>query len=633
MNSRFSWLLGLSLAAPAFSPALAQGVDLAEVDRFVTAQMKRFDVPGVALAIVKDGKVVLTKGYGVRDTTSSVAVNADTLFAIGSVSKSFTALGVMRQVEQGALNLDTPINTYLPTLKFSDARQGAKVTLRHLLSMTSGLPRADNEWAMGRTITTRAQMLETITRIPFTHDPGTEFQYCNQNFVAAGAALEAVTKQSWEAYTKANVFAPLGMNRSVFEYSDAVKDGNVAAGYTTASDGVRNLPAFDRLVIAGPAGSIHSSANDMARYLIFQLGDGRVGSDRLLSADGMKTMHDAQVSISSDFAPLMPGQVFPAYGLGWFSSEYRGVKIVEHGGNIDGFTADAALVPQHGLGVVLLTNLNGANEFTATTRLGLTERFLNMQPRNDFASASYPRLKTALEATKTYRANPADLQALEGNYTLVTGESVRVYLDAEKLMVEVNGAGFELKPISPTKFIVDAQGTLVELEFQPAANGVVWLYQDGVVAGVRVPAPNSSVPSSPTELRDPQGRFSATLPAGQVSTQNANGFSVVEYKNPDAVFVLTSGNALTSLPASVTALLRQLDPSFNLEPTRTDVLPALNGIVWTQLLYTLPGNQTLAVLATQRGNRVYLIAVQTETRNLNAVASLLQQIASSYKIL
>ncbi|NJK43030.1 MAG: beta-lactamase family protein [Pleurocapsa sp. SU_196_0] len=358
-----------------------------------------------------------------------------------------------------------------------------------------------------------------------------------------------------------------------------------------------------------------------------------MGGERLLSTNGMKTMHDAQVSISSDFAPLMPGQAFPAYGLGWFSSEYRGVKIVEHGGNIDGFTADAAFVPQHGLGVVLLTNLNSANEFTTTTRLGLTERFLNLQPRNDFASASYPRLKAALETAKTYRANPADLLALEGNYTLVTGESVRVYLDAEKLMVEVSGTRFEMKPVSPTKFILDAQGTSVEIEFQPAASGVVWLYQDGVVAGVRVPTPNSGVPSSPTELRDAQGRFSANLPAGQVSTQNANGFSVVEYKNPDAVFVLTSGNALTSLTSSVTALLRQLDPSFNLEPTRTDVLPALNGIVWTQLLYTLPGNQTLAVLATQRGNRVYLIAVQTETRNLNAVAPLLQQIASSYKIL
>jgi CubicO group peptidase (beta-lactamase class C family) len=620
-------LLGLTLPS-----AWAQGIDTAEMDRFITAQMKRFDVPGVGLAVVKDGKVVYTKGYGVRDLKTNTPVTADTLFAIGSSSKSFTSLGVMQQVDAGKLNLDAPINTYLPNLKFSDATRGAKVTLRSLLSMTSGLPRADLQWAFDESVNTRAKMLETIQNIAFTDDPGKVFQYCNQNFVAAGAALEAITGQSWEAYTKANIFAPLGMTRSVFEFTDAVKDGNYAAGHGVTLNGVKDVPAFDRLVIAGPAGSIHSSASDMARYVAFQLGNGESSGKRLVSKKQLEAMHTQQIGIDEDFG--IPGVAFAGYGFGWFTGEYRGVKIVEHGGNIDGFTANMQILPEKGIGIVLLANMDSASDFGNATRFGIIERLVNLQPRNEFKNASYPAFKAKLEATRTYKPTLEALKSVEGHYALITGDTLTVRVKDGKLEAEQAGQTFPLVAASATDFFVDIGSSLIELEFRVSANGIVWLYQQGELIGVRLPSTTDTASSNAvSELRDPNGRFSLTLPAGQVAVNNTPTFSVVQYANPNAAFVFMAGDAKGALEASVEALVRQVDPTFNIKPTQTTKLPPLEGITWTQFIYPLPGGQTLAVLATQQGNTIYVIALQAKTSDLNALAGTLQQIASSYKIL
>jgi CubicO group peptidase (beta-lactamase class C family) len=179
-----------------------------EVDRLVNDAMKRHSVPGVGLAVVMDGKVIYTKGYGVRDTKTGATVNADTLFAIGSVSKSFTSLGAMQLVDAGKLSLSTKVNAVLPNLKFSDSSKGAQVTLQNLLSHSSGMPRADDLWYFDKSIKTREDMLGTVAKIPFNEPIGTSWQYCNQNFVIAGAMLEKTTGKSWEDYTKQNIFAP-----------------------------------------------------------------------------------------------------------------------------------------------------------------------------------------------------------------------------------------------------------------------------------------------------------------------------------------------------------------------------------------------------------------------------------------
>ncbi len=606
----------------------AQSLNTLEIDRLVSDAMKRYSVPGVGLAIVQDGKVVYTKGYGVRDTKTNLAVNADTLFSIGSVSKSFTSLGAMQLVDAGKLSLSTKVSTVLPNLKFSDSSKGATLTLQNLLSHTSGMNRGDDLWYFDKTIKTRADMLGTVVKIPFNEPIGTSFQYCNQNFVIAGAMLEKTTGKRWEDYTKQNIFAPLGMKRSVFEPTDALKDGNYAQGFQAGINGAEPIPVFDRYVIAGPAGSIISSASEMAKYTAFQLSNGMLNGKQLVSKNALEIMHSRQIEISG-FPSSTPGLAFPGYGLAWFNEEYRGVNIVEHGGNIDGFTAEVQLVPSKGLGVVILANLNGANDFTEELRLGITERALGMTPLSQFKSSA---LRAQLEAAKTFKPDLEVLRSLEGKYALVTGDSVVIGLKDGQLNLTQGAQTFPMIASSKTGFILNVMGSLEPLEFKIDPSGLVWVYQDGQVVGVRVPASSSTAPAS-SEFKNTASQYSFSLPTNLTLAQQTPNFSVFESATPAAAVIVATTKSQSDLEQSVKAVVNQFDPSFKQKPDNVRELPAINGVVWTQYLYQLPNDQILVALAARKAETAFVIVAQLKAADVNAFTPSLNQLLSSFKIL
>jgi CubicO group peptidase (beta-lactamase class C family) len=606
----------------------AQSLNTLEIDRFVSDAMKRHSVPGVGLAVVMDGKVVYTKGYGVRDTKTNAAVNADTLFSIGSVSKSFTSLGAMQLVDAGKLSLSTKVNSILPNLKFSDASKGATLTLQNLLSHTSGMNRADDLWYFDKTIQTREDMLNTVAKIPFNEPVGTSWQYCNQNFVIAGAMLEKTTGKTWEEYTKQNIFTPLNMERSVFETSDAVKDGNYASGFQLGINTTENMPAFDRMVIAGPAGSIISSASDMAQYAAFQLSNGIRNGKQLLSKTALETMHSRQIEISG-FPTSTPGLAFPSYGLAWFNEEYRGINIVEHGGNIDGFSAEVQLVPSKGFGVVILTNLNGANDFTNEVRIGITERALGMTPLSQFKPSGLSR---QLEAAKTFKPDLSVLKSLEGKYRLITGDSVVISLKDGQLNLTQGGQTFAMIPSSNTNFILNVMGSLVPLEFKIDPSGLVWVSQDAEVVGVRVPESSSAIPAS-SEFKNTANQYSFTLPTNLTLAQQTPNFNVFESSNPAAAVIVATTKTQADLELSVKAVVGQFDPSFKQKPDNIRELPPVNGIVWTQYLYQLPNDQILVALAAIKGDTAFVIVAQLKTADVGAFTPTINQLIRSFKIL
>ncbi len=462
--------------------AQAQNLNTLEIDDFVADAMKQHGVPGVGLAIIKDGKIIYTKGYGVRDTKTGVSVDANTLFAIGSVSKSFTALGAMQLVDAGKLSLETKVNAVLPNLKFSDTKQGAAITLQNLLSHTSGMPRADDLWYFDSTVKTRADMLSTVEKIPFSTPVGTTWQYNNQNFVIAGAMLEKTTNSTWENYTQQNIFVPLGMKRSIFKNEDAIKDGNYAQGFQVGLSGLDVTPVFSRMEIAGPAGSIISSASDMAQYAAFQLSKGIFNGKRIVSQNALKVMHSNQIAIPNSLLTL-PGLALPGYGLGWFNAEYRGAKFVQHSGNIDGFSATIHFVPAKRLGIVVLSNLNGANDFLDTINYGVTERVLGMTPRSQFQPNP---LLEQLAAAQTFKPELIALKTLEGKYALVSGSNTTISFKDGQLSLGQEGQTFVMTAISPTSFMVNIQGALILLEFQIDPSGMIWLLQNGQIIGVRI---------------------------------------------------------------------------------------------------------------------------------------------------
>jgi CubicO group peptidase (beta-lactamase class C family) len=210
------------LAAGAVSIAIAvvttshsvSAADFPAADALMSRLMSTDNVPGAALALIKDGRIVLERGYGFRDLATQAPVTTATLFNIGSISKSFTALGILQLVDQQRVELDTPVIKYLPDLRLSDPQAAQALTLRQLLSHSSGLP-ADEQWP-AQVPPTREGIVDEFASLPLTARPGTRFQYCSRCIVLAAYVLERITGGSWEAYTRAHIFEPLGMTTASF---------------------------------------------------------------------------------------------------------------------------------------------------------------------------------------------------------------------------------------------------------------------------------------------------------------------------------------------------------------------------------------------------------------------------------
>src|SRR5258708_26545778 len=197
-------------------PIRAQALDFQQIDAYITNLMQMYQVPGTAIALVKDGQVVYAKGYGVRNVETGQPVTENTLFAIGSISKSFTALAISQLADAGKIDLDRTVASYLPGFALSDSTATQALTVRELLSQTSGLPRVDDMWLPGAPASHR-QIVQDLTRVKLTAQPGVLFQYSNQNYVLLGYLLEQIVGQTWGSYVQQHILTPLRMNASDFD--------------------------------------------------------------------------------------------------------------------------------------------------------------------------------------------------------------------------------------------------------------------------------------------------------------------------------------------------------------------------------------------------------------------------------
>ncbi len=330
------------------------------------------DVPGAALALIKGSEVVLEKSYGFRDLDRRAPVTAQTLFNIGSISKSFTALGIAQLIDQHKLDLDTPIIGYAPDLRLGEPQLARTLTLRQLLSHASGLP-SDEQWP-SRVPPSRQGIIREFATTPSTAQPGTRFQYCSRCIVLAASILERVGGETWEAYTRAHIFAPLGMTSASFGPAGLERSSDGALPYQ--HDSVRGqvqVPwrRLEYLDPLDPAGGINASIADLTRYALFQLGDGTTLGRQVLSARMMAELHRPGIAVGSGWtaAPIQDLH----YALGWFTAEYRGLHLVFHNGANPGFRAAMVLVPSAKAGVLILTN-GDSSRFTDAATLSLLEQ-------------------------------------------------------------------------------------------------------------------------------------------------------------------------------------------------------------------------------------------------------------------
>jgi len=495
--------------APAPTSAPASAFDTAALDGYIEQLMQDYDIPGVGLAVVQNGQIAYTNGYGVRDVTTGAPVTPNTQFAIGSVTKSFTALGVMLLVQQGKVKLDDPVTKYIPEFKLSDPAATAKVTVRHLLSHTTGMVR--NDAASLDPTLTRADLLKLAATVPLQSQPGQRFAYSNLNTTIAGVLIERVTGQNWEDYTREHIFTPLGMTTATLDVDAMQQTPDFAQPHEIDVLKGNELAPFHSWHNEAPAAAINASAAELARYVQFQVGDGNVGGQQLLSPDLLAEMHRPVVAAPDLDPGLMAvmaarAQGLPAptslitdtgYALYWTAEDFQGHRLVWHDGIVaPGYTAMVTLVPETHSGVVILTNATHAENFLQVVRQHVAELLLGIAPQHDTRSIVEGQAKilgednasrrAQLAAARSYKADPADLQALVGEYQSLMGDKPsRVSaLDGTKLHLNLSIQGAttdtELIPYSRQGFIANtgvAKGIVVS--FKPAEDGKTTL----IVAG------------------------------------------------------------------------------------------------------------------------------------------------------
>jgi CubicO group peptidase (beta-lactamase class C family) len=413
-------------------------------DEVITKGLARLKVPGAAVAVVRDQEVVLAKGYGFRDIEAKLPMTADTLLAIGSSTKAFTAYTLGALVDQGRVDWDEPVRTYVPWFRLYDAQAGERLTPRDLVTHRSGLPRHDLVWYNNKTAT-REKLVRSLAYLPPTADLRERWQYNNLMFLTAGYLVETMTGQSWEESVRSLVFGPLGMVRSNFSVLESQKDKDHAQPYDERDGELTKIP-FRDITIIGPAGSINSSVHEMARWVTVHVNGGKLGDKQVIGAATLADLHKPYMTMGA--VPTRADITAPDYALGWMVDNYRGHSRVHHGGNIDGFSALVSFLPNDGLGFVVLTNRNGSALPELLVRTA-ADRILGLEAVDWVGDAAKQQaageeIGKKAEEKKVTRRRPGTapahkLEEYAGDYSHPGYGELRVTLTGGKLGFAYNG--------------------------------------------------------------------------------------------------------------------------------------------------------------------------------------------------
>jgi CubicO group peptidase (beta-lactamase class C family) len=349
-------------------PLYAQQGPLADLDAYVARSMKTFEVPGMAVAIVKDGKVVLLKGYGVRKLGEAAPVDENTLFGIGSNTKAFTAAALATLVDEGKISWDDPVYERLKGFEMYDPYVSKEMRVRDLLCHRSGLGLGEGDlmfWP--HTTFTRDDVVYRLRYLKPKTSFRTTYAYNNLMFVTAGQVVAEVSGKSWDEYVREKIFVPLGM-KNTNSSAEAFKEGDDWAAPHSKVEGKLQPIPIENLDNAGPAGSINSSVADMSKWVLLQLDRGLIpGTEtRIFSEKSSHEMWAQQMVVPVGTAPPELKNLqrhFSGYGFGWGLSDYKGRKLVSHSGGVAGYVTRVMLVPEENLGVVILTNAEEDDAF------------------------------------------------------------------------------------------------------------------------------------------------------------------------------------------------------------------------------------------------------------------------------
>ena len=470
-----------------------------ELDDYLAAAVRDWDVPGLGVAVVKDGKIIVARGYGVRELGKPGPIDQNTIFDAASLTKSFTAAVIATLVDEKKMSWDDPVRKYIPTLEFPDPYLTANVTIRDLLCHRTGIRSTNTSWYL--TGVNRSELLGLVKNMEIAAPFRTRWVYSNVGYTIAGEAAARAAGTTWEDLVSQRLLIPLGMKRTPIVFTAPTME-NIAVGHALIK-GVQRVTPRERVHrdVTAPAGSIESSVTDLATWMMFQLGDGTFQGKRILSAAAMKEMHAPQITITINDAFRRSRQMeydFGAYALGWNTFDYRRNRTLWHTGAGDGHTAYMVLLPDSRLGVVVLVNSWKAG---APLNLAIASRILDHYlglPTRDYSAESREgwsrsmqqqadAVRMFFESQITGTKPSLPISKYEGVYRDRLGLEVKIWLDGDTLRLQYGGGEIAVlthwhydtfraqweNPLlaeqrsSLVQFNLSPQATVVELSMNP----------------------------------------------------------------------------------------------------------------------------------------------------------------------
>jgi CubicO group peptidase (beta-lactamase class C family) len=475
--------------------------DLAKLkgfEAFVNRILAEHKVPGVAISIVKDGKLLYAQGFGLKDIQNGLKVTPHTLFGIGSCSKAFTATTMGILVDEGKLEWDKPVRYYMPTFTLSDPVTSEQMKARDLVCHRSGLPRHDKMWY--KSPLSRRELFDRLRYLDFSRGFREVYQYNNLMFMTAGILVESVAGGPWEEFARKRILDPLGMTETNFSVEDSRKAADFALPYQESNGKAEAVP-FCNVDAIAPAGAINSNVLDMARWVLMNLNKGTFGDKgekRIISEAALAQIHSPQVVIPD--SPKYDELFYGSYAMGWRIGAYRGHLLVFHGGSIDGFSATVSMMPKAGIGIVLLNNLEDA-AINATLAYNIYDRLLGMNPIDWNARINEDQAKAKADAEKTKKESEKDrkpdtkpshpLEDYVGTYEHPAYGPFAIRKDEDHLAAEFHSMTFALSHFhydtfllkndlagldERLTFIIDSRGDIgsLAIKLEPAVKEIVF---------------------------------------------------------------------------------------------------------------------------------------------------------------
>jgi len=456
--------------------------DWAAFAKFVAQAQHDWRVPALGIAVVKDDSVVFLKGYGVIENGKPTRADEHTRFAIGSTTKAMTSAALAMLVDEGKVHFDDKVTRWIPELQLADPWATRELTIRDLLTHRTGLPGTDLFWASNWNYSP-AEIIRRLRYIQPSASFRSEWQYQNVMYGLVGTIIERVSGMPWDAFVRARIFKPLGMNETEALVSQIVGKPNVAVPHALVGDSVRVVPIRSTDLVA-PAGSVWSSVSDMSKWMRFVLDSGRVGSTRLIKQETFREIVTPQIQAPMEEYPALQlaKPDFFSYGFGWFIQDYHGQHVWMHTGSINGLCAIIGLMPNEKLGVYVLENLDHA-EIRHGLMYSVFDLYNGGRGRDWSADlkpifAPRPRMAgNAAGAQRTTSAPSLPLERYAGTYVDSAYGEIRVMFENGALQAAVvTDPPAPLQPVNMEAFRAqpaEAGRNPATLVFQPDGTGGV----------------------------------------------------------------------------------------------------------------------------------------------------------------